>query len=306
MRATSQAVPETTVNRLPPVVAAILLFAAAAVATVLPAPARAAESYDNCTGFIDRVPATISTQGTWCLRHDLSTAITSGNAVTVATNNVIIDCNDFKVGGLAAGAGTAAHGIHVDGRFNSTIRNCNVRGFAYGIVATADGGGHLVEHNSLDGNTEMAIIVTSPGSTIRGNRVLDTGGSTADLGFAYGIYAMGGTDVIDNTVSGVAATPTDSGYAAAYGIFAHNNGDASVAGNRVRGLAASGTAPAYGIYTQNSDGLIVRDNDLQGNGVAGSVGVYCTNKTTARDNVVAGFAAGIEGCLSDGNTVNTN
>lgn len=283
----------------------MLRIAALCMAAIV-APCQAAESYDNCTGFIDTVPATVTAQGTWCLRHDLSTAIASGNAITVAASNVTIDCNDFKVGGLAAGVGTAAHGIHVDGRFNSTIRNCNVRGFAYGIVATADGGGHLVEHNSLDGNTEMAIIVTSPGSTIRGNRILDTGGSTTDVGFAYGIYAMRGTDVLDNTVNGVAAMPTDGGYATAYGIFAHDNGDATVAGNRVRGLAASGAGSSYAIYTQNSDGLIARDNDLQGSGVAGSVGVYCTNKSTARDNVIAGFSTGIEGCLSDGNTVNTN
>jgi len=51
----------------------------------------------------------------------------------------------------------------------------------------------------------------------------------------------------------------------------------------------------------------VRDNDVQGTGVAGSVGVTCTdNQATARDNVIAGFASGIDNCDSDGNTVNTN
>jgi hypothetical protein len=29
-----------------------------------PAPAKAAESCDNCTGFVDSLPATIGTQGT--------------------------------------------------------------------------------------------------------------------------------------------------------------------------------------------------------------------------------------------------
>jgi hypothetical protein len=66
-------------------------------------PAQAAESYDNCSGYIDSVPAVIATQGTWCLRKDLSTAQTSGNAIEIAANNVVIDCNDFKLGGLAAG-----------------------------------------------------------------------------------------------------------------------------------------------------------------------------------------------------------
>ncbi|HEY0661023.1 MAG TPA: hypothetical protein VGD21_06870 [Lysobacter sp.] len=74
---------------------------AALVLLVHAVPVQAAESYDNCTGFIETLPATISTQGTWCLKHDVGTAITEGNAVTIAANNVTLDCNDFKIGGLA-------------------------------------------------------------------------------------------------------------------------------------------------------------------------------------------------------------
>ena len=63
---------------------------------------------------------------------------------------------------------------------------------------------------------------------------------------------------------------------------------------------------SYGIYSSNSGRGVVRDNDVQGNGVAGSIGVYCDNQATARDNVVAGIATGIENCVSSGNTVNSN
>ncbi|HEY0661599.1 MAG TPA: hypothetical protein VGD21_09825, partial [Lysobacter sp.] len=76
--------------------AGIAVLAILLAGPVAPAPAQAAQSYDNCTGFIDSLPATITTQGTWCLRKDLSTAMSSGNAITIATNNVTIDCNDFK------------------------------------------------------------------------------------------------------------------------------------------------------------------------------------------------------------------
>ena len=38
-------------------------------------PASAAESYDGCSGFITVLPATIDTQGVWCLKQDLATAI---------------------------------------------------------------------------------------------------------------------------------------------------------------------------------------------------------------------------------------
>ena len=46
-------------------------------------PAAAAESYDSCLGFIDALPATITTQGTWCLRQNLDTSATSGNVIEI-------------------------------------------------------------------------------------------------------------------------------------------------------------------------------------------------------------------------------
>src|SRR5688572_8652857 len=79
---------------------AIRLLAAALLAALLlaaTAPARAASAYDSCTGTIPALPATISTQGTWCLSKDLNTAVTTGNAITITANNVTIDCNGFKL-----------------------------------------------------------------------------------------------------------------------------------------------------------------------------------------------------------------
>ena len=51
----------------PALMPATLVLALAAAAPA----AQAAESYDNCTGFIDSLPATISTHGVWCLRKNL-------------------------------------------------------------------------------------------------------------------------------------------------------------------------------------------------------------------------------------------
>ncbi|MEZ0470285.1 hypothetical protein [Luteimonas salinilitoris] len=279
--------------------AAVLMAAAA-----LLAPAQVqAETYHTCKGFIDSVPATISQQGVWCLRQDLSTGIASGSVIIVAANNVTIDCNGFKLGGLGAGAGTATRGISADGRYNATVRNCSIRGFYYGTYL-AGGGGHLVERNSYDSNTLGAIRVLGAGSTIRGNQVIDTGGSTLSTTNAYGIYAANGVDVIDNTVNGVAAIGANK---TAYGILTGANGDGSITANRVRGLEANGAGSTYGIYG-NSDREVMRDNDVQqGAGVAGSIGVRCAgNQATARDNVISGFAIGVQGCLSSGNTVNAN
>ena len=290
-------------NRLFPFAAIVLLVS---LGSTLPMPARAAQSYDNCTGFIDSVPATVSTQGTWCLHHDLNTAITSGMAINVAANNVTIDCNDFKLGGLAAGTGTNTLGVYINGRYNVTVRHCNIRGFRSG-VDSSNGGSTLVENNSFDSNTLYGMFVASPGSTVRGNRVIDTGGSTSAPGAAYGIFVAGDVEVLDNTVNGVAATPDGGGAASAFGILTNISADANVVGNRVRGLAASGAGTTFGIRNSDSGRVITRDNDVQGTGVANSVGVECTdNQGTARDNVIAGFATGVSNCTSDGNTVNPN
>jgi len=143
--------------------------------------AHAAESYDNCTGFVTSLPAVISTQGTWCFKQDLATSITNGNAITIAANNVTLDCNDFKLGGLAAGVGTHAYGIYGGGygagRSNITIRHCNVRGFYIGVYFEGtNGGGHTIEDNRFESNTYFGLQVEGDGSVVRRNRIFDTDG----------------------------------------------------------------------------------------------------------------------------------
>ncbi len=275
---------------------------------LLPRPALAAESYDNCTGFIDSVPATISTQGVWCLRKNVSTAIDAGYAINITTNNVTIDCNDFKIGGLGGGAGTHTYGIYANERSNATVRHCNIRGFYYGVALLgSSGSGHVVEDSRFDGNTYAAIYVQGDGSAIRDNEVRDTGGSTFTDGSAIGILAYDGVDLIGNTVTGVSPAPYN-GNGSAYGILARGyDAGGSVVGNRVRGLVSPGTGVAYGIYNEGASRMILRGNDVAGVGSPGSIGLYCEdNRATARDNVVSGFATPVSICLSDRDTTNTN
>src|SRR5690348_7679036 len=89
---------------------------------VMAAPASAAESYDSCTGFIDAVPTVITTEGTWCLRHDIGTAASNIHAIDIQNHNVTIDCNDFKLGNVAAGTGTQSIGIYANAVSNITVR----------------------------------------------------------------------------------------------------------------------------------------------------------------------------------------
>lgn len=275
-----------------------------------PSSAQAAEGYDNCTGFIDSLPANISEQGVWCLRKDLSTSITFGRAIWVSGNNITIDCNNFKLGGLAAGAATQTNGIESFTSSNLTIRRCNIRGFMTGVfVAGQNQGVHVIEDNRIEGSTVDGIIVIGgKGSVIRRNVVLGTGGSTWQTsGAAFAIEAQGGVNVLDNAINGVAPTVDGGGNASAYGIYVTNNADGVVRGNRVRGLMPQGGGATYGIISDQSNPTSLRDNDLSGIGAANSFGLYCYNSPAlAIDNVVSGFETPIFGCPMVGNTLNPN
>ena len=246
----------------------------------------AAESYDNCTGFIDSLPATIATQGVWCLRQHLSTAIASGNAITIATNNVTIDCNDFKVGGLAAGDTSQAIGIQSLERQNATVRQCALRGFRTGIQLF-EGSGHLVEDNRLDNNLYVGIRVTGEGNLVQRNRVFDTGGYPAPESQheIHGIHVN--ADVIDNVVDGVFGT---NAYSIAVGIEGDGPGTV-IHGNRVRGVVVPENSFRYAVGIDGpGDTGRIEGNHVHGGGSGWGIerGFLCANNSVT--NVYTPYA----------------
>ena len=274
--------------------------------------ASAAFDYDNCTGFIDSLPATITTQGTWCLRKDLNTAQTYGAAINIATNNVTLDCNDFRIGGMPAGPGTFATGVEASGRLNATVRHCNIRGFQSGLrLGGAPSGGHVVENNRLDGNTVYGLVVGGDGSIVRGNQIRNTGGAVPAVGFAYGISTMFNVDVIDNTVNTVYSEPEEGTAGSnAGGIVIDFNVGGVIRGNRLRWIGGGGvTSSVFALVTDNSDRVTIEDNDVVGPWVEGPgrYGIACNGPNAAqqraKDNIVNGFDEPLEGCRDDGNSL---
>ena len=265
-----------------------LLLASCLLAAV--PQAHAAESLDACDGrYVDSLPAVISTPGVWCLRKDLSTAMASGNAITINTNNVTFDCNGYRVGGLAAGDGSIARGLRADSRQNVTLRNCNFRGFYIG--AQMSGGGHLVEDSRFDDMLAFGLSVSGEGNLIRRNQVIDTGGWTGG-GNVMGIAAN--ADVIDNIVSNVFAPAGE-----AIGIL--QAGDMTrVRGNTIRGLHPGSSA--FGIEVSAvevaiEDNLVASQSDIAGWGVWGTTGSMCSG------NKVANFAIGYTNCIDGGHNL---
>ena len=265
-----------------------------ALCLLAPRAAHAAESYDNCTGFITSLPAVISAQGTWCMKQDLATAVTGGDAIAITTNNVTLNCNDFKLGGLAAGLGTFMVGVFADGHSNVTVRHCNIRGFYKGVVLTGTGSGYIVEDNRFDNNTFESIDVKGDDSLIRRNLVLDTG-QTTNTNYAYGIHTDGAVDVLDNTIANVVATSGGNGLA--YGLYLASNAGGTISGNGVRNLVPDGSGTAQGIWSPSSTRITIDNNRLVGSGSLGSTGILCnTPQDRAKDNVINGFVTATINC----------
>lgn len=215
-----------------------------------------------------------------------------------------IDCNNWKIGGLAAGAATTTNGIYANFRLNIIIRNCGIRGFRSGIYLDGSGGYHLVENNRLDQNTYYGIYARGYGTMIRGNRVYDTGGNTSQP-HAHGIHAWETADVIDNTVSGVAAALGQGGNA--IGIMVSANEGGEVSRNRVSGVVHDGGGANYGIFASGGR-AVIRGNTVTaspGLTVASNVyGIRCSSDASVSgDNIVNHYGQynSFASCASAGN-----
>lgn len=278
-----------------------IAFASLLAAVLLvPMPSRAETV--NCTN-ITSLPATLTTQGVYCLKQNLSTGISEGSAIEIQANNITLDCNGYKIGGLAAGPNTNASGVRSNSSSNFTIRNCHIRGFLVGIglygLLSGDGA-HLVENNRLDGNTMVGMDIQGDGSIIRGNAIVANGGSTRYAEpsyFSRGIQSLGDSDVLDNTVWGMLPL---SGGVRTLAITIGSNDGGSVANNRVRALAGSDIQAVR--CTSSCDRVRIMDNSLAGSGVATSVGVGCVSSTDASSigNRFSGFTTSIDTCHSGG------
>ena len=158
---------------------------------------------------ITSLPYTISSPGFYFLGKDLST---TGNGITVETDNVTIDLMGFSI----TGDGATGLGIHISGRSNVEIRNGTVRNFGSGIysVATGDncriiniralnnaangiklvGRNHLVEKCNASGNGTRGIWAYGYYYMLKGN--VCSGNSSS------GIDCTAGGNLLDNVVYG--------------------------------------------------------------------------------------------------------
>jgi hypothetical protein len=270
----------------------------------LSSPEARAETTE-CT-VISSIPTTIRTQGVYCLKGNLPGSLSVGSAITVATNNVTIDLNGYKLGNGAAGSDNLASGIYAEGRKNITVRNGTIRGFFRGIFfydssGIAASGGHLLEDLRLEGNLFCAIDVVGSGNAIRRNQILSTGGSTYHSNpYAYGVQSSGpSARIIDNEVIN---THSIGATADAIGIYVPNGDSSVITDNRVSEIATIGGMP-LGIF-YSGDGCIFDSNELvRASGVGYAININGGSTALCSNTRAIGFDGPTAGCADGGGNV---
>jgi len=266
-----------------------------ALATALMATPAKAETIE-CT-VIDSIPIIITVQGIYCLKGNLATSLAVGNMIDVTVNNVTIDMNGFKLGGLGAGVDTLAHGIHALDRRNITIRNGSIRGFFRGIFLEGDAAtssGHLLEDLRLDGNRHAGAQVEGTGNIIRNNQVVNTG-KISISGVAIGIRISSSNDSVveGNVISGVFQAP-GSGISGGIGVV--NSSLIEVRNNTI--LRIEGALFNQGISVGIATDVTIIGNRILNPNTTGTIGIADNSGATdinCIDNIIAGYTTPIEG-----------
>jgi hypothetical protein len=263
-------------------------------------PALAAKSFDQCQYYVDTVPTVITTPGMWCLRKDLKVTSYANSAINIQASNTTLDCKDFAIDGTAISPDQAQWAIVSDQRHDVTVRNCNIRGFLYGIsFHNTTSKGNSVINNRISKSYGGGIWVVGDGSVVRGNAILDSGNG-GDGNPACGISVWGPVDVIDNLVHGVNATN-----ASVCGISA-NEFNGHIIGNRVRGLSAGIVShPSVAIAIISASNAVVRDNDISGDALPLTAGLWCRFATgRVEGNIIKGMETPLMECnLGQGNDI---
>lgn len=267
----------------------------AALLLSAPLPASAGKGRDNCVGWIDSLPAQLNTQGTWCMRGNLTTAATSGGGgIQVNLNNVVVDCNGYRIENTSPG--NRSTGVSITGD-NHIVRNCDVRGFFAGMLVSG-------ENNTLEDNVLQDIghvgLQVDPSTVIRRNHIRRVGGDPTFEGHIAAI--VGGSDISDNVIDGVFANPAVNLQGFVSGI-AVSGGHGVITRNRIRGLAPAGNGTARAIETSISYHYITH-NHIVGPGLNKPYhyGIYCSGgESYARDNISNGYSYRV----TSGNTTTT-
>lgn len=254
------------------------------LATCAYAPLAFAQS---CTD-IASLPATIAQPGKYCLSKDFVLNSATAKAITIAANDVVLDCQGHTIRNSATSNAGTSEGIYAFGRNGLTVQNCRVLGgFANGISLIQDNAASNksyyinIQNNYIAGPFNHGIRAFGSAIEIRNNRVYDIGGQLNT--YAFGIRVAASTQasspkfhlVHENVVAGI-----NSPYNNAYGIYSEN----SIAGlfrmNDVTGTTASN--PGFRSYAFRVGGSVntIADNHIVGSPLSNDTGILASSASS--------------------------
>lgn len=264
----------------------------------------------ECT-VIDTVPYVISSAGVYCLKSKLVSAMGTGSAITINTNNVTLDMNGYRLGGRQAGDTSTAKGIYALNRKNIHIRNGTIRGFFLPISLTDSSSppsiseGHLIEDMLVESSYSGGILVRGNNSTIRNNRIFHSGYTAATTGnyVPSGIDTRGsGVRIIDNDIHHTFGRNNGGGK----GISAARGDNLIILGNRITETLGENGLGMYGIYTgTGSDRILIKDNVISNATQTGTVAIRIDGSSNELciGNTILNFASAYPGCTDGGGNV---
>ena len=180
----------------------------------------------DCT-VIGSIPATIGSPGKYCMAADAMVDMTVGVAITIASDDVTLDCRDHTLSNAASANDGSSIGIFASSVANIIVRNCRVVGGFTDAI-------HI--------HQPMAQYNSAFYYRIEDNSIL---GTNSPVNNAFAIFSDGsiGSVFRDNTISGTAASSTGS--FRSYGIRIATGSANTVRDNHILGR---GLPNEYGIH----------------------------------------------------------
>ncbi len=222
----------------------------------------------------------------------------NGTALTINSPSIALDCNSHSIDGNFIGKG-----IHLLDADYSTVKNCEVREFYYGIYSQSGTGTLIMDNNSFSTSSYGIHSNEGPGE-ISGNNVFDSNGC--------GIYLSGSdqnvfSNTTQNTLKSGICGYSNRGIVSGNTSINSSGRGIGVNGNylTISGNKVTGNANFSGIEYRNGWQANIFSNLVQGSPQAG-IYLHNTDKSNVFDNNVSGNGTGILLSYSEDNNLTGN
>lgn len=262
-----------------------------------------------CTA-ITSLPTVINKSGVYCLKRDLAFRATTGAAIDIRRNNVVLDLNGFRIFGTAALSNETV-GVQVSNKQKVRITGGTIERFRVGILLDR-GIANSIDNVHLDQIRQFGVLQSGSGKSLKvlDNTVSRTGGGTSSFitGNAAGNNAYSAAMVIgDTSINSVFGSQVEGN--AVFDIRSVNNGlfvigilmlaDNGVIKNNV----VSGRELSFGIVTGGANSGVHENNVASETNVGTGIRFANSTNSVYTNNTVLNFSTAFSNGINGGGNV---